>query len=129
MSFPDYDDFLAMAKELITENGEVCTWGRPVVAASSEPWNPTNDNPLTWPNISICWEPSVIRNFQAFGYSPVEEVADGFLFGLMAGDVPFVPQLSDTITRSDGSILNFIAPADVTGPDGRPVMYTLRATK
>lgn len=121
-----FDNQIATAKRLIKRYGQSVTWkvanqGAPV--DSGEPWKPTDIAP-TEHTVEICFvsEREVFWR-KILSYLKGTEVALGKLSGIMSGEIPFTPALSDTILR-DGKVLT-VSSVDLLSPNGQKILYTL----
>lgn len=116
-----YDDDIATALELITEFGQSVQWQkRAPDTGGSNPWNPNQGAiPAAFPVNMIFLSPKTGAKYLQLMNGT--EVPIRSQAALMAGGLPFTPELNDTITRNGTSIsVNRI---DLLAPNGEDVLY------
>jgi hypothetical protein len=104
-----YADEIASARDAITEAGDTVLWQRAGTTLGTVP---------------IVWLPSAQLSQWALQFGRELQVPIGYRYGLMPGDVPFIPASRDQVTGSDGVTRN-IEMADVLAPDGTAILYYL----
>jgi hypothetical protein len=121
-----FDEDIAMALELIAENGQVCDWHKDVTTLGNEdrPWlgGETATEVL---HPSICFLPAT-DGASGFGITkfrrPGDDIPSFSTFGLM-GAVDFEPLVTDKVMR-DGVPLVIVA-IDKLKPNEQTLLYIL----
>ncbi len=120
-----YDKSIAAAHRMIAKYGEECHWLKEGEAApGADPWRDVRDgdDPDGLP-CKIAWFPPN-SNLAFLAAIAGTEVPAHSEYGLMAGDVPFEPDLSDRIQRTSGK--TDILRLDKLAPNGVDnVLYTI----
>jgi len=124
-----YDRQIATALRMIREKGELCVWASSTQAEAndSEPWNGTPSESVPYEDTPIVFFPLNQQWSELIRYLRGTEVQSGSLYGIMP-QVEFSPQLTDSVTRSDGSVLRPLA-IDPLSPNGEIILYTIRFNK
>lgn len=118
-----FDRQIETALRLIKRNGQIVSWSQVVPGAPdpTKPWLPVGTTQTTYTPF-ICFLP-LDRDGKEFLMSVGgAEAVSGAYYGLM-GNVGFVPNLKDTVTR-DGVKLE-IASIDLLSPNGQKILYTI----
>lgn len=122
-----YDSAIATGKRLIDKFGAECVWTKPAPQDDTvDPWRDVREGEPTPHNVSIAF-----FSAKDLGYGSTlalaalagTEVPQHNQMGLMSGDVPFSPELTDTLTF-DGSDID-ITKIDKLAPNGTPVLFFL----
>lgn len=120
----DHSEFVAMAREMIAEDGMVCQWRKQVVTPidPDKPWagSTTVD---TVKDVPIAFVPASGNLFGLTRYREAIEAGEFTTFGLMAPPVGWVPEPSDLVTR-DGQPL-VLRNVDELRPAELVVLYIL----
>jgi hypothetical protein len=118
-----FDRQIATATRVIKAKGELCQWqsaAAPVIADPTKPWIATQAAPVNR-LVSILFPTSSSDPLlKLIAGSSIEQ---GKSKGLMAA-VSFVPQLTDTVTRTDGTVLA-INKLDQLKPNGQSILWYL----
>ena len=118
-----YDRQTAQATRMIKAKGELVTWNfglAPIANDPDKPWIASNYVPTTQ-NVSILFTSGRSGAFaKLIAGSNVES---GKQTGIMHA-VNFVPSLSDTVTRSDGTVLG-LSSIDSLEPNGPVILWYL----
>lgn len=122
-----YTQDIGAAKALIGAFGAQCQWQKPRPVAGGDPGYPTEGSEpspvpceiVFFSSRDVAMMPMAFR--QSMKGTDVPESAE---LGLMQGGVPFVPELTDTITRADGRVYS-VKKIDAVAPNGTPVLYYL----
>jgi hypothetical protein len=122
------------AAKIAAKGGKV-TWVKSLATATdttvdpNQPWKVTervaNNAPVppaTFPNTPILFTRGKGLAQQLAALTKGTEVAGSGQNGLLPGNVPFTPELSDTVIKADGMVLNITA-IDALEPDGTPILY------
>lgn len=124
-----YASAKATAARLIRQRGLQVTWAKPAApAAGGDPWNPQPNTdpeapgPQTFTPSVVFFPPGVQTGKTLMAMFGVE-VPMSFEIGLLAGNVPFTPAMSDVVTRK-GVVLP-IAGMDTLAPAGEAVLHTV----
>lgn len=123
-----FDEDIQAAAELIAIYGADCLWQKPAPVVEDVPGYPTQ-GPVPDPvacKIAFFRGKDVGYASEAFmALLSGTEVPTSGEVGLMAGNVPFVPDDADTIVRNpDGENLRLtITGIDRIAPNGTPVLY------
>jgi hypothetical protein len=118
-----YDRQIAQATRQIKAKGEPVVWNiglAPIANDPDKPWIVANDVPTTQ-NVSILF-PSGSSNSLAKLIAG-KNVEAGKLNGIMHA-VNFVPSMSDTVTRSDGTTLG-LSSIEPLAPNGQAILWYL----
>lgn len=120
-----FDDEIAMALELIAENGQVCDWYKQSVELEDEdkPWLGGTNTPTKY-TPSICFVPATSGD-SGFGITKFRkdtEVPEFTTYGLM-GAVSFTPQVTDLVERNSQPLV--IVSIDVLQPNEQIILYIL----
>jgi hypothetical protein len=116
-----FSNEIATAHQLIAENGQAATWQKQTeVVNVGQPWKTTAGAPQTFP-VVVVRLPVKAQPTQIL--SPGTSVATNVEKLLMAGDVPFTPELNDRIVIAGDT--KQVKDIDVLQPDGTPILYTL----
>lgn len=116
-----FADDIATARELITEFGQSVQWQkRAPDTGGSNPWNPNQGTvPDPYDVKMVFLSPKTGAKYLQLMTGT--EVPIKSQVALMAGGLPFTPELNDTITRNGTSIsVNRI---DLLAPNGEDVLY------
>lgn len=119
-----FDDDIAVAAELIALYGADCTWHKAAAPGAGEPGYPTATPAPAGAACKI-----VFFSNRDLGRGSEEflsllagiEVPTNQEVGLMAGSVPFTPEMTDTIKR--GATELAIKKIDRLAPNGTPILY------
>jgi len=124
-----YDRQIATALRVIREKGEACTWTAKAAPTTdpATPWLPVAGVAVAYTNTPIAFFPLSRQWSELLRYLKGTEVVTGSLYGLMPA-VAFAPQLTDIITRTDGSKLAPIT-IDPLAPNGEIILYTIEFRK
>lgn len=118
-----YDRQIALALQLIKAKGEACVWNTTVVPVPADPSKPW----ISGAPVDTPYPVNIV--FLNQSSNPLAQLIAGSNFvasgkkGLMPA-VPFKPQLSDTVTRTDGSVLA-LKSVDAIDPNGQIILWTL----
>ena len=119
-----HDEFIELAQELISEEGEKVQWEQTAVIENTEQrWKATNgDKKVFKPD--ICFVPVTNKEWRKM-YAALKgtEVVIGKTAGLMAGGQKFVPSLKDVVIRGTQTLT--IADIDVIQPADKVVLYII----
>jgi hypothetical protein len=117
-----FDRQIAQALRQIAAKGEACFWNVASAPLSDDPTTPWIATDTTTPPIPvfILFTSSPNTGYKIKAGSNVEQ---NISKGIMAS-VTFTPQLSDTVTRSDGTVLQLDS-IDPLKPNGQVIMYYL----
>lgn len=120
-----YDRSIATAQRLIAKWGEDCKWQKPAPKTGGVPGYPEfGETPEPVPcKIAFFSSRDLGRGSAEFlALLQGTEVPAGKEIGLLAGGIGFTPELTDTITRADSSVIS-IEKIDRLAPAGIPVLY------
>lgn len=118
-----FDRAIATATRLIAKDGDPCTWvsaAAPSVADPDQPWIMTDNAPVTYQ------VPIVFVNESSNPFAKLvtgSQIPGSGKRGLMA-TVPFTPQLTDTVIRSDGTKMALLS-IDPLDPNGAKILWKL----
>jgi hypothetical protein len=125
---------LVMAQRAIATNGATCTWiksnAMPTDAETNanQPWKRTeaiSGRALVSPAQFVC-KILLKRNtglaMQLFALQKGTEVPMGAEMGIMAGGLPFRPEITDTVIKPDGSAMS-ISSIGALEPAGVPLLW------
>lgn len=121
-----YDRQIATAQRIIKAKGEACVWASqipPTTPDPDKPWLITPGAPVEYPDVAIAFFPLERQFSELIRYLKGTDIVGGSLYGLM-GAVDFVPQITDTVVRKDGTRLS-IASIDPLAPNGEKILYTI----
>lgn len=116
-----YADDIATALELITEFGQPCQWQKPAPTTGGvNPWNPNQGaTPPSYPVMMLFLSPKTGAKYLQLMNGT--EVPMKSQVALMAGGLPFTPELNDTITRN--SVAISVNRVDLLAPNGEDVLW------
>lgn len=122
-----YDRQIAAAKRVIAKKGQAVLWHKPrAVAPGGDPWNPqaAGAAPAGTPVSIAFFQPRELgRGGEEFLRSIIDtEIPTGSEIGLMAGGLPFTPEITDRIERTAGKF-TAITKIDRLAPNGEPILY------
>lgn len=121
-----FTDEIAMATEMIQENGELCQWvsNSNVTPNSAQPWKTAAPNsPPTPVQVRIVFVSPGNKLSALVHLLQGTSVPEGGPSGLMA-QVPFQPEIDDAVVRSSGEKLT-IKDFNEVSPNGEVVLYKL----
>lgn len=117
---------IALARALIVRKGTLCVWTKAVntnTADDPSPEFPTEDDVVTYPNVPIIFYPekrlslfTVLQDLKAG--TPMYQ-----LYGMIPGDVGFVPEIGDIVTAVGRTIV--VTEVNTTQPDLVPIVHEL----
>lgn len=122
------------AATMIAEDGATVTWVKTNAAATNvtvdvtQPWKVTEEqlNNAPVPPARFIVKCLLTRGkglaAQLYAMMKGSDVPGGGQMGLLPGNVPFTPELTDTVIKPDNSVMA-ISSIDVVEPDGVPVLY------
>lgn len=125
-----YDRPIATARRLIEKYGEECVWSKQADQdATNEdmPWRDVRAGDPWNTSVKIAFFPAggdsaLAAVLVALADSP--EVSISSEYGLMAGDYPFEPDVSDTLVNSKGDTVEIIKITPLK-PGGPVVLYKI----
>lgn len=122
-----YDSAIATGNRLIAKFGADCVWSKPApVDGTVEPWREVRDGePQPFP-VKIAFFSAKDLGYGstiALAAMAGTEVPQHTQMGLLAGGLPFDPELTDTLTF-DGDTID-VTKIDKLAPNGTPVLYFL----
>jgi hypothetical protein len=124
-----YSRQIATALRIIKAKGERCLWASrsAPTADPDKPWLSTPGTEVTYPDTPLVFFPLSRLWSDLLGYTKGTEVVSGSTYGIMPA-VSFSPQLTDIVTRTDGSTL---APLSIEplAPNGEVILYTIEFRK
>lgn len=129
-----YDDDIATAQELIAEFGQTCYWQKPApIDDDSVPGYPIEGEQPEPVECKIAFFSGRDLNRGTFTFLqqmlPSMEVPDNGEIGLLAGGIPFEPELTDTVRRgSPTAAESAITTIDRLAPNGEPILYYVTVT-
>ena len=119
-----YNREIALAVRLINKKGQTATWIKNAeIANSSQPWKTTAGTPTTFA-VKLVRLP--VGNSEAEAFQtliPGTSVPTDHERVLMAGAVPFTPELNDDV--SIGGETKKVKTLNVLQPDGTPILYSM----
>lgn len=128
------------AATMIAEDGATVTWVKTNAAATNVtvdatmPWKVTEEqlNNAPVPPTQFVVKCLLTRGkglaAQLYSLMKGSDVPGGGQMGLLPGNVPFTPELTDTVIKADATVLA-ISSIDVVEPDGVPVLYYITFQK
>lgn len=120
-----YSRQIRSARATITRKGTTCTWykaGLPVDANDPTPEFEEVADQAPFPNTPIVYYPQKRLNQATNQYEVVMLGDEVQRFGLIPGDVPFVPESGDAVKYSDGELLH-VDTVNTTAPDGTAIVH------
>jgi hypothetical protein len=121
-----FADEIAMATEMIQENGELCQWvsNSNLTPNPSQPWKTTAPSPLPDnPKVYIVFTSPGMKLSSLVHLLQGTSIPEGGPSGLMA-QVPFEPAINDEVIRSSGERLT-IKDFNIVSPNGEVILYKL----
>lgn len=123
----EYDRAVATAERLIAKKGRIVQWAKPVAAdPDAKPWKPQDDpdaEPVPPFEPKIVFFPPGEGSRATLQQITGTEVPTASEYGLMAGSVPFTPEIGDIVTR-DGEALPVVGVATLR-PAETAVLHTV----
>lgn len=123
-----YDDDIAAAVEMITEDGQLCTWtAKDETVDTTDRWKPASSVSNTeYEDVPIVILPINRVLFESFRRVQNDvEVPQGRVTGYLPGACGFTPKLKDTVELANGNVYAVMF-YDVYEPDGNPILYVLQ---
>lgn len=123
-----FDEDIQAAAELIATYGADCHWQKPAPAVEDEPGYPTQGDAPDPVACKIAFFRGKDVGYAAEAFMAMltgTEVPTSGEVGLMAGNVSFTPELTDTLIRNPGTedLPLTIKSIDRIAPNGTPVLY------
>src|SRR5436190_14616344 len=102
----DHSEFVAMAREMIADDGMVCQWRKQVVTPidPDKPWAGSTTVDTVY-DVPIAFLPANGNLFGLTRYREAIEAGEFTIFGLLAPPTGWVPELSDRVTRGDTALV------------------------
>ena len=119
-----FDRSIQTALRLIKKNGAAVKWRvvTDTVPDPDKPWLPGAPTTVNH-DVMICFLPVNRQTYETYTFLKDTEVPSFSSIGLM-GQVPFAPNLKDTVIDVDGKELR-IAYIDLLAPNRQNVLYTV----
>ena len=120
----NYSNDIKQAQAAIKEAGKAVIWRKLArTPDNSQPWKGTTA-PTDFPNTYIMYMGKASLTAGFFHFMKDTDVTEGAPDAIMAGGLPFIPELTDAII--DGADTWIIADIDSLAPDGTNILYYLR---
>lgn len=120
-----FDSAIATAVRLIEKNGMTVTWVKTKsgeLEDNAEPWNASDEDCYTKYYPKVCFVPvdKVHKEFISY-LSERNDIVQGAVVGLMAGNVPFIVHAKDYVKR--GCEVLRIRNFELIAPNEQKVLY------
>lgn len=121
-----YDDDIAAAVEMITEDGQLCKWHSKADTVATDRWKPGTQTETVHEGVPIVILPINRVLFESFRRVQNDvEVPQNRHAGYLPGDCGFVPKLKDIVELKNGELYAVMF-YDKYAPDGNPILYVIQ---